>query len=92
MKKLFAALFLPLFSFCAEYEFLTPQTAVIKDFKGSRMFRVGWWRKENGLLRDRKGQMTLEKQFDLEPDLREKTISVVAADVLGNRYACVLKP
>ncbi len=54
----FLLLFLPLFCFGAEYEFLTPQIVVIKDFKGAINARnAGYWSKENGLLRDANGNI-----------------------------------
>ena len=57
MKKLLL-LFLPLLCCGAEYEFLTPQVVVIKDFKGAINARnAGYWSKENGLLRDAKNNI-----------------------------------
>ena len=57
MKKLLL-LFLPLLCFGAEYEFLTPQVVVIKDFKGAiNVKNAGVWNKENGLLRDAKNNI-----------------------------------
>ena len=57
MKKLLL-LFLPLLCCGAEYEFLTPQVVVIKDFKGAINVRnAGYWSKENGLLRDAKNNI-----------------------------------
>ena len=69
MKKLLALLFLPLLVQGAEYEFLTPRTVVIRNFKGSLMssqcsIAAGRWRKENGLLRDRRGKIL--RKADME--------------------------
>ncbi len=51
-------LFLPLVCMAVEYEFLTPQTAVIKSsetlkYTSKKIIKSGTWQKENGLVRDR---------------------------------------
>ena len=57
MKMWLALLFLPLLLTGAEFEFLTPQTVVIKDCKGVLPVNAGIWKKENGLLRDKSGKI-----------------------------------
>ena len=54
--KIVIFLLLPILALAAEYEFLTPQTAVIKDKKfiaGASSF----WKKENALLRSKNGRI-----------------------------------
>ena len=60
MKKLL--LFLPLLCMAVEYEFLTPQLAVIKSsepFKvtSAQVSKIGIWQKENALLRSAKDKI-----------------------------------
>ena len=69
MKKLLLC-FLPLFciAFEYEYEFLTPQTAVIKSaapikYTSKKIIKSGIWKKENALLRDKKGN--IQRQPDI---------------------------
>ena len=62
MKKLFAFLLLPLTLLGVEYEFLTPQTVVLKNpkphkYTSHEVERSGVWKKENALLRDKKGNI-----------------------------------
>ena len=52
-----------------EYVFLTPQVVVIKNFKGALtstqcLQTVGRWSKENGLLRDKKGNILRKADID----------------------------
>ena len=80
MQKLAALLFLLLISGCGqescaaekEYEFLTPQTVVVKtsgrapfnhSTVGLNIISEGFWIKENGLLRDANGN--IQKKADI---------------------------
>ena len=62
MKIRFALLLLPLMLTGAEYVFLTPQTAVIQNpepdkYSSHEVAWQGFWKKENGLLRDKSGKI-----------------------------------
>jgi len=52
----------------------------------------GSHRSANVFLRDKKGKMELKWEGLLSEQEAKRTISVVAVDVLGNRYRCLLKP
>lgn len=68
MKKLLYFLILPLTAFGFEYEFLTPQTVVIKGFQAPMMsahtVNTGFWRKENALLRGKRGNIQQKADID----------------------------
>ena len=66
MKRWFG-LFLPLFCLAADYEFLTPQVAVLRGIPHIaspkiEIIRSGFWEKEHALLRDEHGN--IQKRAD----------------------------